>query len=75
MDGNKYQELLQALSFFTDNNIPKELLYEQINQNYYDLEGNNYLHYLSNFTFNEFPLTNKSFKKEEIINKQKNKSQ
>ena len=70
----KYQELLQTLSYFIENSIPKEFLIEQINPNYYDSEGNNYLHYLSKYTFNEYIINNNSISKKEIINKEKYKS-
>jgi len=54
MEDQKYYELIQALSFFEENSIPTELIIEQLNPNYIDSLGNNYFHYLSNYSFKEF---------------------
>ena len=71
MDEVKYQELIQTLSFFEDNSIPLDLINEQLEQNYVDDFGNNYLHYLSNYTFREFCFYGYNPSKNEIINKEK----
>ena len=54
MDEQKYHELIQTLSFFEENLIPIELIIEQLDPNYIDSLGNNYFHYLSNYSFKDF---------------------
>ena len=54
MEEQKYYELIQALSLVEENSISVELIVEQINPNYIDSLGNNYFHYLSNYSFKEF---------------------
>ena len=67
MDEQKYNELIQTLSFFEENLIPIELIIEQLNPNYIDSLGNNYFHYLSNYSFKEFCLYEYSPSNNEII--------
>ena len=54
MDEQKYHDLIQTLSFFEENSIPTELIIEQLNPYFIDSLGNNYFHYLSNYSFKEF---------------------
>ena len=74
MDEEKYHELIQTLSLFEDNIIPLDLMSEQLGENYIDSFGNNYLHYLSNYTFKEFCFYEYNPSKNEIINEEKFKS-
>ena len=71
MDEDKYKGLLNTLSFFIDNSIPIELISEQINPNFIDNDGYNYLHYLTNYSFKEYLQYNCKFSKNELINKEK----
>ena len=74
MEDDKYQELIQTLSFFVENSIPEELMIEQIGENYLDINNNNYLHYLANYTFKEFCFFKYNPKNNEIINSKRYKS-
>ena len=74
MEEEKYQELIQTLSFFEENNIPIDLMREQLEMDYIDSFGNNYLHYLSNYTFKEFCFYKYNPSKNEIINEEEFKS-
>ena len=74
MEEDKYQELLQTLNFFVDNPIPAEIINEQINTNYTDLDNNNYFHYLSNYSFKDYCIFKGFSSENEIITKEKYKS-
>ena len=69
IEEQSYQEIIQILTNSVDNFIPIEFLFEQINSNYLDINGNNYLHYLSRYTFKEYCFYNYISSKNEIINK------
>ena len=71
MDYKKYDEFLQTLSFFEENAIPLDLINEQINLNYFDDDGNNYLHYLANYSFKEYCNSNCYPNNNEIIKESK----
>ena len=74
MEDDKYQELIQILSYFVENSIPQELMAEEIGENYLDMYNNNYFHYLANYTFEEFCFFKYNPKNNEIINNNKYKS-
>ena len=74
MEEIKYQELLQTLNFFVDNFIPAEIINEQINIQYTDLDNNNYFHYLSNYSFKDYCIFKGFSSENEIITKEKYKS-
>ena len=74
MEEIKYQELLQTLNFFLDNFIPAEIINEQINIQYTDLDNNNYFHYLSNYSFKDYCIFKGFSSENEIITKEKYKS-
>ena len=69
IEDQDYKEIIQILNNSVDNFIPIEFLYEQINSNFLDINGNNYFHYLSLYNFTEYCFNNHISSKNELINK------
>ena len=66
MDKQKYEELINILTNSADNGIPIEYLREQLNPNFLDTNFNNYLHYLSKYSFKDFCSNKNNISKDKI---------
>ena len=73
MDEKKLKELFEILTYFSENTFSIEYISEQIDPNFIDSNGNNYLHYLATYTFKKYLSQNNIISKNEIINNQKYK--
>ena len=66
MEVDTYNNLINILSAVSKDDSLLPIVHEEIDPSYMDINGNNYFHYLSKFTFNEYILFKISLNKIDV---------